>query len=201
MYHSMSFVWSSFFLSLWTFWTHLIPLLLYNKGPFEGGTSHLNILLLIFCTVQLELQVIPSLSYLLTLKGYFQKLDYIMFMRHNFFWNLDGLKVETARIQVFLSSSFIFGCFFVVVFFHKCCTICWWFDFHLKMDLNVRFNILIKLNTRNAYVTHFYKLSIWNTVHVTICLIPCFNVANIRRTSCVVIHYDVHSIRQPGLYF
>lgn len=118
MYHSMSFVWSSYFLSLWTFWTHLIPLLLYNKikGPFEGGTSHLNILQLIFCTVQLELQFIPSLSYLLTLKGYFQKLDYIMFMRHNFFFeNLDGLQVETAGIQVFLSSSFIFRCF--VVFF------------------------------------------------------------------------------------
>lgn len=96
MYHSMSFVWSSYFLSLWTFWTHFIPLLLYNKikGPFEGGTSHLNILQLIFCTVQLELQFIPSLSYLLTLKGYFQKLDYIMFMRHDFF-----LKIQMALRQ------------------------------------------------------------------------------------------------------
>lgn len=93
MYHSMSFVWSSYFISLWTFWTHLIPLLLYNKikGPFEGGTSHLNILQLICCLVQLELQFIPSLSYLLTLKGYFQKIDYIMFMRHNFF-----LKIQMA---------------------------------------------------------------------------------------------------------
>lgn len=144
--------------------------------------------------------IYPFLIILVNLIGFFQKLDYIMFMRHNFFWNLDGLKVETARIQVFLSSSFIFGCFFFCVFY-KCCTICWWFDFHLKMDLDVRFDILLKLNTRNAYVTHFYKLSIWNTVHVTICLIICFNVAYIRRTSGVVIHYDVHSIRQPGLYF
>lgn len=122
MYHSMSFVWSSYFLSLWTFWTHFIPLLLYNKikGPFEGGTSHLNILQLIFCTVQLELQFIPSLSYLLTLKGYFQKLDYIMFMRHNFF-----LKIQMAFRQKQLvfrfscpahSFSNVFCLFFVCFF-------------------------------------------------------------------------------------
>lgn len=125
MYHSMSFVWSSYFLSLWTFWTHLIPLLLYNKikGPFEGGTSHLNILQLIFCTVQLELQFIPSLSYLLTLKGYFQKLDYIMFMQHNFFWKFrwpsgrnswySGFPVQLIHFQMFCCFFFINASLFV----------------------------------------------------------------------------------------
>lgn len=77
MYHSMSFVWGSYFLSLWTFWTHLIPLLLYNKikGPFEGGTyvtsQHL-VADLLPCTVRATSY--PFLIILVNSKGVFSEI-------------------------------------------------------------------------------------------------------------------------------
>lgn len=123
MYHSMSFVWSSYFLSLWTFWTHFIPLLLYNKikGPFEGGTyvtsQHL-VADLLHCTVRATSY--PFLI-LVNSKGVFSEIRL-----HNvhatsfFFWKFrwpsgrnswySGFPVQLIHFRMFFVCFF---CFFI----------------------------------------------------------------------------------------